>query len=219
MCQIICNITHSCGHIEPWVGARACQFDAWERRKPEEKDPFCLLYGHCAEFGKVRQISLSDETLCSDCFIDYVDARKDIDEIARIIQIDRVRKSADSHALTAQSYITNSALRSRLEDLPTRYVRKVTRVALKRLNIAFSDAQMEPYHFEELFQIIVGLPSIRTDLLVQKFAYKIEEKFVMEVVKHIYEFSMRFGDFGDEFRKGLTRANVIRRLQRDEEAG
>ncbi|KAI1165430.1 hypothetical protein F5B18DRAFT_649672 [Nemania serpens] len=209
MCQIIFNVTYSCGHTEPWIEARACQFDAQERRKPEAEDPLCLLYGHCAEFGKVRQISLSDETLCSNCFIDYVEAREGIDEMARIIQIDRVRKSADFHSRTAQSHFTDSELRSRLKDLPARYVKKVTKIALKRLDIAFSDAQMQPFHFEELFQIIVGLPSLQTDRLVEKFAYKIEQKFVTEVVKHFYEFSLRFGDFGNDFRNGLKKPNAL----------
>ncbi|KAI1112745.1 hypothetical protein F5Y14DRAFT_463155 [Nemania sp. NC0429] len=209
MCRIIYNVTYSCGHTEPWTGARACQFDAHYVRKPEAEDPLCLLYGHCAEFGRVRQISLSDETLCSNCFIDYVENQEDIDDVARILKIQRVRKSADFHSRTAQSAITDSGLRSRLDDLPRRYVKKVTRVALKRLDIAFSDAQMQPHHFEELFQIIVSLPSLRTDLLVEKFAYKIEKKFVTEVVKHFYALSTTFGDFGDHFRKGLKKPGVL----------
>ncbi|KAI1196021.1 hypothetical protein F5X97DRAFT_325961 [Nemania serpens] len=211
MCRIIYNVTYSCGHTEPWVEARACQFDAQGRRKPEAEDPLCLLYGHCAEFGKVRQVSLADETLCSDCFIHYVEAREDISEIARIIQINRVQKTADFHSRTAQSAIVDSELRARLEDLPARYVKKVTRIALKRLDIAFSDAQMQPYHFEELFQIIVGVPCLHTNRLVEKFACRIERKFITEAVKHFYEYSMRFGDFGNDFRNGLKRPSVLDR--------
>ncbi|RYC63618.1 hypothetical protein CHU98_g2595 [Xylaria longipes] len=208
MCKIICNVSYSCGHIEPWVQPRACQFDAQNQRKSSKKDPLCLMHGHCLDFGRVRQISVSDELFCSACYIDKLKAKiKDKD--AREKAIEQAKANATRASNSARKFIEESEKRSRLEELPLSYIKKVTDVALKRLDISFSDAQMQFYHFEELLQIVIGLPFLDKDQLVGKFARKVEGKFEPNEVRHFYKLAIENRNFGDSFRKGLKKPDVL----------
>ncbi|KAJ8116265.1 hypothetical protein ONZ43_g4477 [Nemania bipapillata] len=203
MCKIVCNITYRCGHTEPWVESRACQLDEKRQRKPTAKDPLCLLYRHCSEFGRVRQVKLADKLLCNTCFISSLNERNGMDPKSRESMIRKARDSAEFHANFAKKCIAESEKRARLGALPIEYINKVSRVALERLDIAFADPQMEPHHFEELLQVIVGLPFLDKGPLVEKFAGKIEQKLGSKKMRYFYALSMKYRNFGDEFRKGL----------------
>ncbi|KAI1153272.1 hypothetical protein F4825DRAFT_449672 [Nemania diffusa] len=209
MCQIICNVTYRCGHTEPRVESRDCQFIDRGHRKRTAKDPLCLLYRHCSEFGRVRQISITDSLLCSTCFISKLTGQENLSSRARKNKIDATRKNAARHSNHAEKCIAESEKRARLEDLPIAYINKVSEVALRRLDIAFSDAQMNTCHFEDLLQIVIGLPFLDKGRLVEKFAGKIEQKLGTGEMKHFYELSMKYRNFGDEFRKGLKNPSVL----------
>ncbi|KAI0101814.1 hypothetical protein GGR51DRAFT_574444 [Nemania sp. FL0031] len=218
MCKIICNITYKCGHTEPFVSRRSCQYDRHGAAKAPSKDPLCLLYTHCWEFGRVRQISLSDRLLCSACYIARTEDRKDISEESRMARIKSTKADAEFHSSKAQQFISESETRARLEHLPIEYINDVTNVALERLDIAFQDDQMREYHFEELLQIIIGLPFLDKGRLVEKFAGKIEERFgggsAAKKMKHYYELSKKYRNFGDNFQKGLKDPSVLDKVQK-----
>ncbi|KAI3327665.1 hypothetical protein HD806DRAFT_549610 [Xylariaceae sp. AK1471] len=149
---------------------------------------------------------------CSECFISSTKKRCDISSEAKENIIYKAKESADFHANCAAKLTTESYKRAQVEDIPIEAVRKVTVIALKRLDESFSDAQMERYHFEELLQIVVGLPLLDKAKLVGKFASKIEQKFGAEegVVKNFYELSKKDRiDFREEFRKGLKNPSVL----------
>ncbi|TGJ80612.1 hypothetical protein E0Z10_g8151 [Xylaria hypoxylon] len=209
MCKIICNITYGCGHTAPWVNPRACQYDAEGTRKLLEKDPLCLIYRHCRNFGSVRQISTFDEMLCSSCFITQIEERKDVSAKAKENIISNSKKYADFHSQCAQKHIAETDKESQLGDMGVLYIEKVTGVALKRLNLSFSDKQMRTHHFEELLQIVMGLPFLDKDRLVARFASQVEKKFGAEDVKYFYELSMKGRNFGDYFRNGLKDPSVL----------
>ncbi|KAJ8129851.1 hypothetical protein O1611_g3779 [Lasiodiplodia mahajangana] len=214
MCKIICNITYKCGHTEPWVTRRTCQYNSNGTPKSPAKEPLCLLYTHCWEFGRVRQVNIADRLLCSACFIAKTKDREDLSEELRTARIDGAEKDAAFHAGKARDFIAEANGRAQLEHLPTEYIKRVSNVALKRLDIAFSDEQMKEHHFAELLQIIVGLPFLDKDRLIEKFAGKIEEKFGPKKVKEFYELSMKYRNFGDEFRKGLKAPGVLDKAQK-----
>ncbi|KAF2969902.1 hypothetical protein GQX73_g3726 [Xylaria multiplex] len=209
MCKIICNVAYSCGHIEPWVNPRTCQYDALGDRKLAEKNPLCLIYRHCRFFGDVRQINISDDMLCSNCFITETKGRKDLPAKAKENMIFAARKDTAFHSQAAQKNIAEADKSSQLKDLSISYINKVTDIALTRLDLAFSDAQMEPHHFDELLQIMMGLPFLDKDRLVGKFANKVEARFGAEDVRHFYKLSMKGRNFGDYFRDGLKDPSVL----------
>ncbi|KAI0454483.1 hypothetical protein F5B21DRAFT_504388 [Xylaria acuta] len=208
MCKIICKVLYSCGHTEPWVQPRACQFDAEGHLKPGAKDPLCLLWGHCWDFGRVREINISDGMLCSACYVDKLKV-KITDENVRKKAIEKAKSNAARSSKSARKCTEEAEKRSRLQELPLSYIEKVTGVALKRLDLAFADAQMEAHHFGELLQVVIGLPFLNKDQLVGKFAGKVEENFGPKEVKDFYKLSIKHRNFGDSFRKGLKKPDVL----------
>ncbi|KAI1422773.1 hypothetical protein F5Y12DRAFT_595382 [Xylaria sp. FL1777] len=209
MCKIVCNVTYSCGHTEPWVTPRSCQFDAEGNRKRTEEDPMCLIPGHCWAFGSVRQINIVDELLCSTCFIAKTEGRRDISAKARENMISKATREAKFHSRCAKSHIKEAEERSQLRDISVSRIDRATGGALKRLDLAFSDAQMEHWHFAELLQIVIGLPFLNKERLVGKFASEAEKKFDVGDVRDLYELSTKYRKFGDYFRKGLKNPSVL----------
>ncbi|GAW15702.1 hypothetical protein ANO14919_051210 [Xylariales sp. No.14919] len=209
MCKIISNVTYGCSHIEPWVEPRACQYGAEGARKPPQKDPLCLIYPHCRRLGNVRQINIFDQMLCSACYIAQTQKRKNISAQVKEKIVSKAEKKAGFHAKCARKHIADSEKDSRLEHLDVSYINRVTDVALKRLDIAFSDEQMEPHHFEELLQIVMGLPLLFKDRLIRKFACRVEQNFEAEDVRYFYELSMKHRNFGRDFRNGLKNPSVL----------
>ncbi|KAH8158296.1 hypothetical protein CIB48_g9946 [Xylaria polymorpha] len=134
---------------------------------------------------------------------------KIIDKDARDKAIERAKSNKIRVSKSAQKGIEEAEKRSRLDELPLSYIKKVTGVALKRLDIAFLDEQMQIYHFEELLQIIIGLPFLDKDQLVGKFASKVEEKFGPKEIKRFYKLSIEYRNFGDSFSKGLKNPDVL----------
>ncbi|KAI0485654.1 hypothetical protein F4859DRAFT_511849 [Xylaria cf. heliscus] len=209
MCQIICNVAYACGHTELWLKPRACQFDARGNRKSGKKDPLCLIYGHCWEFGRVRFLNISDKSFqCTPCHIKQLEVKIKNGE-ARARAIEKARRNEARWSMEARLLIEEAERRSRLEDLPLGYIDKVTNVAMNRLDRAFSDAQMETYHFEELLQIMIGLPFLDKGRLVRKFARKAEQKFGPEEVRRFYELAVEYRNFGESFRRGLKKPDVL----------
>ncbi|KAI1179494.1 hypothetical protein F4777DRAFT_574800 [Nemania sp. FL0916] len=214
MCKIISNVTYACGHKEPWTQARSCQLDAHGTRKAN-MNPLCLIWGHCPNFGIVRQISLAeDKMLCSRCFVTKLQNLPNMAPEIKERRIQSAKNTAELHARNAESTIAASERRARLEDLPTGYIDKVTGVALKRLEMAFSDKEMEFRHFGELVQIIVALPLVDKAQLVKKFAGLVEERFGARDVRHFYKLSMQYRNFGNEFLAGLHNPDVITKRPR-----
>ncbi|KAJ2987877.1 hypothetical protein NUW58_g4269 [Xylaria curta] len=209
MCKIICNVIYSCGHTEPWVSPRACQFDADGTRKPLARDPLCLLYGRCLNFGRVRQVKITDSLLCTTCFVKRTNAREDLSPGQRERIVNFAERVAARHAQYAQNHIDEAERRSRLKNLSWAYIDEATDKALLRLDMAFADEEMEFHHFEELLQIAIGLPLVDKGKLVTKFASKVEEKFGPEEVNHFHQLSVNNRNFGDEFLEGLQNPTVV----------
>ncbi len=209
MCKIICNITYSCGHTEPWVSPRSSQIDADGARKRGEKDPMCLIPGHCWVFGNVRQIKLIDTLLCTTCFVAQTRKRKDVSAEQRAAMISKAKRDADFHSSCARKHIVESEERSQLDEVDISRISEATDVAVERLGFSFSDAQMQSWHFEDLLQVVIGLPFLDKDRLVGKFASEAEKKFGAADVKWFYELSTTNRNFGDSFRKGLKNPDVL----------
>ncbi|KAI1347231.1 hypothetical protein F5Y01DRAFT_307719 [Xylaria sp. FL0043] len=210
MCNIICNVTYRCGHVEPWVKPRECQFDAQGNRKWGEKDPLCLIPGHCWAFGSVRKINIVDDKFqCSLCFICKTEDRKDITDEQREKMVSSAARNAFFHSRSAENHINEAERRSILEEIAVSRINKATNIALRRLDFAFADAQMRPWHFEELLQIVMGLPFLDKPKLVGKFASKAEKKFDTKHVRRFYEVSMTGRNFGESFRAGLKKPGVL----------
>ncbi|KAI0433250.1 hypothetical protein F5Y09DRAFT_91423 [Xylaria sp. FL1042] len=209
MCKIICNVTYRCGHVEPWVNPRSCQFDPRGNRKRGEEDPLCLIPGHCWAFGNVRKINIFDKLQCSLCFICKTEQREDISDERRGNMISKACKDAYFQSYWAEKHINEAERRSMLGEIDTSRINKATNLAFKRLDFAFANAQMRSWHFAELLEIIMGLPFLDKEKLVGKFASKAEKKLNAEHIRWFYELSMMGRNFGDSFRKGLNNPIVL----------
>ncbi|KAI0438881.1 hypothetical protein F4803DRAFT_564912 [Xylaria telfairii] len=137
-----------------------------------------------------------------------LDAKEARDKAIERAKLNKIRASTN-----ARKSIEEAEKRSCLDELPVSYIEKVTDVALKRLDIAFLDGQMQIYHFEELLQIIIGLPFLDKDQLVGKFASKVESdetgRFGPKEIKRFYALSIEHRNFGDSFRKSLKKPDVL----------
>ncbi|KAI1364689.1 hypothetical protein F5Y08DRAFT_353376 [Xylaria arbuscula] len=208
MCKIIANVTYKCGHTEPWVTPRGCQFDAEGVRKRGKHDPLCLIPGHCWVFGNVRLIKVDDNRQCSACFASKIEKQKGLSKEARATAIAKAKTSAESHSTCAQEHIIEADNKSQLMEVPKSRINKATEVALQQLESSFKDAQMETHHYAELLQIIIGLPFLDKGRLVKRFAALAEKKLTTEDLKWLYELSVKERNFGDYFRQGVCNAEA-----------
>ncbi|KAI0972925.1 hypothetical protein F4678DRAFT_478166 [Xylaria arbuscula] len=208
MCKIICNVTYRCGHKEPWVSPRTCQIDLEGNRKWGDKDPMCLIPGHCWAFGSVRQINIVDELLCSACFIAQTKERKGLSANTQTCMISKATKDAKYHSSRAEKFITDAEKKS-TGNMSAARIARVNDLALERIDFAFADEQMQPWHFAELLQIIADLPFLNKKKLARKFAKEAEKKSDDDDITWFYEVSMENRDLGHGFRQGLKNPSVL----------
>ncbi|KAI0154340.1 hypothetical protein GGR57DRAFT_512308 [Xylariaceae sp. FL1272] len=214
MCKIIAVVEYSCGHSEPCVNLRTCQFKSVGTHKSRVDDPLCLLYSEakgarfCWLMGRVRTIQATEKKMvCAACYTANVDKR-DLPAVDKKKMIHKALMNAEFHASRAKELITESEKSARLESPD---ISEVTAIALSRLSKSFEDPDLTISSCAELLQIIMGLPLVNKHLLVMSFAIQLGKKSGNDkkVMTDFYELSKTKNDWGEAFCVGWTYTTAV----------
>ncbi|KAI1320754.1 hypothetical protein F5Y16DRAFT_405499 [Xylariaceae sp. FL0255] len=223
MCRIISDVTYRCGHVQPWCIPRDCEYNSDGSRRQGAGNPLCILpSSECDNFGFLRVIKLSDNRVCTDCHVADLrnpgspSHRAELSAANREEMITKIKMNTQNHVISAKNLTAQSEKRAQLLEMPPETIDMATRYASLRIRRVFEteDAQFKERHFEDLLQIIKGVPLLNKARLVGEFAALTEvrlhgTKFADNDIRYYYDVTKKDRDFGDEFRKGLSRPEVL----------